>query len=78
MRSPAGACTPRRGARGTARRRPRCGSCTGLVESLLALTLGDDYPGERAVKTMCKCTSFGHDDVRREIVAQELKVDPAR
>ena len=25
---------------------------------------------------MCKCTSFGHDDVRREIVAQEHALDP--
>jgi len=53
-----------------------CGSCTGLVETLLALALGDDYSGERAVKTMCKCTSFGHDDVRREIVAQAMKSIP--
>lgn len=53
-----------------------CGSCTGLVESLLAITLGDDYGGERAVKTVCKCTSFGHDDVRRLIVEKELREMP--
>jgi len=53
-----------------------CGSCTGLVESLLAVTLGDDYAGERTVRTMCKCTSFGHDDVRREIVAQAMRSIP--
>jgi nitrite reductase (NADH) large subunit len=53
-----------------------CGSCTGLVETLLALALGDEYSGERAVKTMCKCTSFGHDDVRREILAQAMKSIP--
>src|SRR5206468_4394968 len=53
-----------------------CGSCTGLVEQLLGLTLGDDYGGERAVKTLCKCTSFGHADVRREIVAQGMKSIP--
>ncbi len=53
-----------------------CGSCTNIVESLLALTLGDDYGGERAVKTMCKCTSFGHDDVRREIVVQAMRSIP--
>ena len=45
-----------------------CGSCTGLVETLLALSLGDDYSGERTIKTMCKCTSFGHDEVRALIV----------
>jgi len=53
-----------------------CGSCTGLVETLLALTLGDDYSGERTVKTMCKCTSFGHDEVRRAIVEQGMKAIP--
>ncbi|MBC9033790.1 NAD(P)/FAD-dependent oxidoreductase [Sphingomonas sp. JC676] len=53
-----------------------CGSCTGLVETLLAVTLGDDYAGEREVRTMCKCTSFGHDDVRREIVAQGMRSIP--
>jgi len=53
-----------------------CGSCTGLVEQLLELTLGDEYAGERDVKTVCKCTSFGHDDVRREIVAQGMKSIP--
>src|SRR3546814_3117838 len=29
-----------------------CGSCTGLVENLLAVTLGDEYAGERAEKTV--------------------------
>ncbi|WP_114954479.1 nitrite reductase large subunit NirB [Sphingosinicella terrae] len=53
-----------------------CGSCTGPVEALLASTLGESYAGERAVRTMCKCTSFGHGDVRREIVAQGMKSIP--
>ncbi|WP_336957960.1 nitrite reductase large subunit NirB [Sphingobium aquiterrae] len=53
-----------------------CGSCTGLVESLLALTMGDDYAGERATKTMCKCTSFGHDEVRALILEKGLKEIP--
>ncbi|HEU4961582.1 MAG TPA: nitrite reductase large subunit NirB [Sphingomonas sp.] len=53
-----------------------CGSCTNLVETLLAVALGDDYAGERTVKAMCGCTSFTHDDVRREIVAQGLKSIP--
>jgi nitrite reductase (NADH) large subunit len=51
-----------------------CGSCTGLVESLLALALGDEV--QAGPKTMCKCTSFGHDDVRREIVAQGMRSIP--
>jgi nitrite reductase (NADH) large subunit len=53
-----------------------CGSCTGLVETLLAATLGDEYSGERATKTMCKCTSFGHDEVRKLIIEKELKEIP--
>jgi len=53
-----------------------CGSCTGLVESLLALALGEAYSGERAVKTMCKCTSFGHDEVRRAIVERGFREIP--
>ena len=62
--------------RATCKASASCGSCTGLVETLLAVTLGDDYSGERAVKTVCKCTSFGHDDVRREIVAQGMRSIP--
>lgn len=53
-----------------------CGSCTGLVETLLAVTLGGEYSGEREVKTVCKCTSFGHDDVRRLILERELMSIP--
>ena len=62
--------------RATCKASASCGSCTGLVETLLAVTLGDDYSGERTVRTMCKCTSFGHDDVRREIVAQAMRSIP--
>jgi nitrite reductase (NADH) large subunit len=51
-----------------------CGSCTGLVESLLALTLGEAV--ESGPKTMCKCTSFTHSDVRRLIVEKQLKLIP--
>ncbi|TCQ00995.1 assimilatory nitrite reductase (NAD(P)H) large subunit precursor [Sphingomonas sp. PP-F2F-A104-K0414] len=62
--------------RATCKASASCGSCTGLVETLLAVTLGDEYSGERSVKTVCKCTSFGHDDVRREIVAQGMRSIP--
>ena len=51
-----------------------CGSCTGLVESLLKLTLGDEV--QSGPKTMCKCTSFTHSDVRRLIVEKKLKLIP--
>lgn len=49
-----------------------CGSCTGLVEQLMSLTLGDSY-NPAAVQPMCGCTAFGHDDVRRLIKAKNLK-----
>ncbi len=32
-----------------------CGSCTGLVEQLMTLTLGDSY-NPAAVQPMCSCT----------------------
>ncbi|ABF52980.1 nitrite reductase large subunit NirB [Sphingopyxis alaskensis] len=60
--------------RSTCKASASCGSCTGLVETLLALTLGDEV--QAGPKTMCKCTSFGHDDVRREIVAQNMRSIP--
>ena len=53
-----------------------CGSCTGLVEQLMALTLGDAY-NPAAVTPMCTCTELGHDDVRRLIKAKTLKTIPA-
>ncbi|MDP3676558.1 MAG: nitrite reductase large subunit NirB, partial [Novosphingobium sp.] len=60
--------------RGTCKASASCGSCTGLVEGLLALTLGDEV--QAGARTLCKCTSFGHDDVRRQIVAQAMRTIP--
>ncbi|MCZ4271930.1 nitrite reductase large subunit NirB [Maritalea porphyrae] len=53
-----------------------CGTCTGLVEQLMALTLGDSFDAN-AQQSMCKCTDLGHGDVRRLIKAKELKTIPA-
>ncbi|GLQ55003.1 nitrite reductase large subunit NirB [Devosia nitrariae] len=53
-----------------------CGTCTGLVEKLMVLTLGDSY-NPAAIQPMCGCTDLGHDEVRRLIVAKELKSIPA-
>ena len=53
-----------------------CGSCTGLVEKLLVLSLGEGYQ-PNAVQPLCKCTELGHADVRRLIVAQQIKTIPA-
>nr|MBA4769366.1 NAD(P)/FAD-dependent oxidoreductase [Sphingobium sp.] len=60
--------------RATCKASASCGSCTGLVENLLAAVLGEDV--QSGPKTMCKCTSFTHDDVRREIVAQNMRSIP--
>lgn len=60
--------------RATCKASASCGSCTGLVENLLAVVLGDEV--RSGPKTMCKCTSFTHDDVRREIVAQDMRSIP--
>jgi nitrite reductase (NADH) large subunit len=50
-----------------------CGSCTCQVEALLALSLGGDYDATPKVKPMCKCTSHGHDVIRKAILDQRLK-----
>ncbi|MDY8108816.1 nitrite reductase large subunit NirB [Fulvimarina sp. 2208YS6-2-32] len=52
-----------------------CGTCTGLVEQLMSLTLGSAFD-PNAVKPMCGCTPLSHDDVRRLIKAKELKTIP--
>ena len=52
-----------------------CGTCTGLVEQLLALSLGDAYD-PTAIPAMCGCTELGHGDVRRLIRAKDLKSIP--
>ncbi|MCA1335994.1 nitrite reductase large subunit NirB [Pseudooceanicola marinus] len=53
-----------------------CGTCTGLVEQVMAVTLGDDFvlPGAQGI---CGCTDLSHEDVRRLIKSQELKSQPA-
>lgn len=48
-----------------------CGSCTGLVEQILANTLGGDYSAPE-VKPLCKCTDLTHDQVRQAIGANKL------
>ena len=53
-----------------------CGTCTGLVEQVLAVTLGDGFVLPTA-KPMCKCTDLTHEDMRRLIKARGLKSMPA-
>jgi nitrite reductase (NADH) large subunit len=53
-----------------------CGTCTGLVEHLLAVTLGAAFARPTA-QPMCKCTDHTHEDVRRFIKGAALKSIPA-
>ncbi|WP_439562448.1 nitrite reductase large subunit NirB [Roseinatronobacter sp.] len=53
-----------------------CGTCTGLVEQVLASTLGDAFKMP-AAQPICGCTDLTHEDVRRLIKAQGLKSMPA-
>ncbi|WP_300010487.1 nitrite reductase large subunit NirB [uncultured Roseobacter sp.] len=53
-----------------------CGTCTGLVEQLLQVTLGDDFQMS-APQSVCGCTDLTHEDVRRLIKSQALKSQPA-
>jgi len=50
-----------------------CGSCTGLVESILASTVGGDYSVAPHLKPVCGCTEKTHDEVRAGIKSQSLK-----
>lgn len=49
-----------------------CGSCTGLVEQILASTVGDVSPTQKK-KPMCPCTDYTHDEVRQAIRVNQLK-----
>ncbi len=53
-----------------------CGTCTGLVEQVMALTLGDGFTAN-ANPPMCKCTDHTHEDVRRLVKSLGLKSIPA-
>ncbi|HNF88735.1 MAG TPA: nitrite reductase large subunit NirB, partial [Thiobacillaceae bacterium] len=50
-----------------------CGSCTGLVEAVLAHTVGGNYSAAPSKKPLCKCTEHSHDEVIAAIRDQELK-----
>jgi nitrite reductase (NADH) large subunit len=53
-----------------------CGSCTGLVETLLAATVGGDYSVAPSKKPLCGCTEHTHDEIRAAIVDNGLKSMP--
>ncbi|MEE3069630.1 MAG: nitrite reductase large subunit NirB [Pseudomonadota bacterium] len=62
--------------RATTKASASCGTCTGLVEQVLAVTLGDDFVMP-SVQSVCGCTDLSHEDVRRLIKSQELKSQQA-
>jgi len=53
-----------------------CGTCTGLVEQLLQVTLGDAFKMP-AAQPICGCTDHTHEDVRRLIKTMPLKSQEA-
>jgi nitrite reductase (NADH) large subunit len=53
-----------------------CGSCTGLVEALLANTLGGDYSAKPSKKPICACTEHAHQDVQQAISRLGVKNMP--
>jgi nitrite reductase (NADH) large subunit len=54
-----------------------CGSCTGLVEQILASTVGGAYaPQLAATKPMCGCTALTHEEVRKAIRDEQLLAIP--
>jgi nitrite reductase (NADH) large subunit len=53
-----------------------CGSCTGLVEQILASTLGSDYSAPES-KPLCGCTDYTHDEVREAVRQRHLTTLPA-
>ncbi|WP_299285534.1 nitrite reductase large subunit NirB [uncultured Tateyamaria sp.] len=62
--------------RATTKASGSCGTCTGLVEQVLAVTLGDDFVLP-AAQSICACTDMTHEDVRRMIKSQRLTSMPA-
>ena len=62
--------------RGATKASASCGTCTGLVEQLLEVTLGDTYAAP-AAQPICGCCELTHEDVRRLIKTRALKSQPA-
>ncbi|MBF9060783.1 FAD-dependent oxidoreductase [Rhodobacterales bacterium HKCCSP123] len=62
--------------RATTKASASCGTCTGLVEQLLQVTLGDAFRMPTA-QPVCGCTDHTHDDVRRLIKTMPLKSQEA-
>ena len=72
----AGGATDLAAVKATTKASASCGTCTGLVEQVLAVTLGDDFVLPAAA-SICACTDMTHEDVRRMIKSQRLTSMPA-
>ncbi|MFC3612888.1 nitrite reductase large subunit NirB [Lutimaribacter marinistellae] len=68
----AGGATDLASIKATTKASASCGTCTGLVEQLLQVTLDDDFQMPTA-QPICGCSDLTHEDVRRLIKSQELK-----
>ncbi|OIR17651.1 nitrite reductase [mine drainage metagenome] len=53
-----------------------CGSCVGLVEQILASTLGGGYAPPSTSKAICGCSEKNHEEVRAEIRANKYLTIP--
>ena len=53
-----------------------CGSCVGLVEQILASTLGGAYAPPSTSKAVCGCTDKNHEEVREEIRSKKYLTIP--
>jgi nitrite reductase (NADH) large subunit len=53
-----------------------CGSCTGLVEAILANTLGGDYSAKTSKKAICACTDSAHQEIPQAIRDHGVKNIP--
>ncbi len=62
--------------RATTKASASCGTCTGLVEQLLQVTLGDEF-ALPAAQPVCGCTDLSHEDVRRLIKSTPLQSQEA-
>ena len=72
----AGGATDLAAVRATTKASASCGTCTGLVEQVLQVTLGDDFQMP-AAQPICGCCDLTHEDVRRLIKSQALKSQAA-
>ncbi len=72
----AGGATDLAAIKATTKASASCGTCTGLVEQVLQVTLGDEFEMPAAA-SICGCTDHTHEDVRRLIKSMPLQSQEA-